>query len=120
MKRVVATVAAAFGVTIALIVGFRVDESGLAVLVGVVCGIVAALPGTALSLYLWWRERAERVRDAQRVAGEARYPVYPPVVILNAGRRADPWVSHLPQAVPQPREFVIVGEEEHPEAAGTR
>ncbi|MGC8873453.1 MAG: hypothetical protein ACP5SI_03270 [Chloroflexia bacterium] len=112
MKRLVALAAVGFGVALGLIVGLRLEQAGLAVLVGVASGIVAALPGTLLVLYLWWKERTQRLREAQRPAWESRYPAYPPVVILQAGREIEPLLSRLPQGNSAPREFVIVGEEE--------
>lgn len=115
MKRVVGLVAIGFGITLALIVGLRLERAGLAVLVGFASGLLGALPGTALLLYLWWKERTERTRQAERSVWDAR-PAYPPVVILEAGRNVvEPLLPRLPQGGLGPREFVIVGEEERTE-----
>ncbi len=117
MRRVVGLAAIGFGVTLALIVGLRLERAGLAVLVGFASGLLGALPGTALLLYLWWKERTERSRERERPALDVR-PTYPPVVILEAGRNVvEPLLPRLPQGGLGPREFVIVGEEEQAEEA---
>lgn len=110
--------AAAFGITLAVVLGVRLEEGSLAVVVGVVCGILAGLPVSGALFYLFWRERQERLRLEQRSwRGVERPAAAPPVVILNSGRGAE----LLPRGFePQgyalgeagPREFVIVGEED--------
>lgn len=112
MRRALGLMALGFGVVLALIVGLRLERAGLAVLVGFASGFLGALPGGLLVLYLWWKERAERMREAARPAAEPHYPAYPAVLILQAGRGVEPLLPRLPQGGFGPREFVIVGEEE--------
>jgi len=115
MRRGFWVAAVAFGVTLALLVGLRLEERSLAVVVGVVCGILAALPVTGVVLSLWWRERQERLQAEERPQVPLERPAAPPVIILNAGRGMD----RLPPArllgEQGAREFTIVGEEEHHE-----
>ena len=111
MKRSLVLAAVAFGVVLAVIVGLRLETGSLALLVGVVCGIVAGLPVSLALLYALTRERAARARLEERRGEGERPAAAPPVLILNAGREVG-----LPPQVPllgerAPREFVIVGEE---------
>jgi hypothetical protein len=104
--------AIAFGVTLALVVGLRLDKAALTVVVGVACGIGASIPTGLLVVYVMRRRHtgeAER-RRARGVAGS------PPVVVV-----APPAAPQLPQpagwsgpfAAPTPvrREFAVIGEE---------
>jgi hypothetical protein len=117
MKQGFLIAAAVFGLALAIILGLRLEQASLAVVVGIVCGIVAGLPMSGALFYLFWRERRERLQQEERQwrRSEQAAPAAPPVIVLNAGggRGADmlpPGRLSLGQA--QPREFVIVGEEE--------
>ena len=113
MKRGVLAAAAAFGIGLALIIGLRLETAGLAVLAGVACGILATLP---LSLALWWalaREREARQRLEERRWESPPQAVSPPVLILHSGRGTEMLPGGNAPAISTPREFVIVGEEEH-------
>jgi len=113
MRRGFLIAAVAFGVTLAVVVGLRLEERSLAVVVGVVCGIGAGLPVSGTLLYLWWRERQERLQAEQRTVPGVERPAAPPVIILNTGRGG---MERLPPArllgEQGVREFTIVGEEE--------
>jgi hypothetical protein len=114
MRRGVVLTALGFGVTLAVIVGVRLEEAGLAVLVGVLCGIGASVPVCGVLMYILWRERRERrVLEERRWGGESRGVATPPVVILNAGRGTEmlPSPPQLLCATGE-RRFTIVGEEE--------
>ena len=120
MKRGFLVAGIVFGVALAVIVGLRLDQAGLAVLVGVVCGIVAGLPISLVLLYSLSREREARQRQEERRWPEERPAVAPPVFILNAGRGAEPQ-PHFPLlAENRPRDFVIVGEAEDERTEGAR
>jgi len=119
MKRGFFITAAAFGLTLAIIVGLRLEQASLAVIVGVLCGIAAGLPVSGALLYLLWRERQERLQAEQRHwKGTQRpaAPMAPPVIVLNAGhgRGANVMPQGYALGPAQPREFVIVGEEDSP------
>jgi hypothetical protein len=111
-------------VALAAIVGNRLSNDALAVVVGAVCGISASIPVT-IGLVIaasrnWGRE--ENVRDAERGYdyGSNRYALQPPMVIF-----APPQPAQLPYGFPQgqyvapmsapalgaPREFKIIGGE---------
>jgi hypothetical protein len=114
MRRGAVLTALGFGVALAVIVGLRLEEAGLAVLVGVLCGIGASLPVSGVLLTMLWRERRERrLLEERQWRGENRTAAAPPVVILNAGRGAEllPPPPHSLGATGG-RSFTIIGEEE--------
>ncbi len=101
--------AAAFGLTLAVMVGQRLSEQAMAVLAGAVCGVVASLPPSLLIVWV--------TRRRQEPRGIAAGP-YPPVVVVQpplptafqpipSGGATYP----APYGPPAPREFVVVGEE---------
>ncbi|MBN1485190.1 MAG: hypothetical protein JXA37_10745 [Chloroflexia bacterium] len=107
--------AVAFGLALALIVGLRLEEGSLAVLIGVLCGIAAGLPVSGALLYLLWRERQQARRVEEHNWQQHNVPTAttaPPVVILNSGQRPDLLPRGYALGPSQPRDFVIVGEEE--------
>ena len=112
----------AFAVALAAIVGNRLSNDALAVVVGTVCGISASIPVT-IGLVIaasrnWGRE--ESVREIGYDYGSNRYAPQPPMVIF-----APPPQAQLPYGFPPgqyvaplsapalgaPREFKIIGEE---------
>jgi hypothetical protein len=108
--------AVAFGVALAVIIGVRLEQAALAVVVGVACGVGASIPASLVIISLLRRRAArEEQRRAQRVEHQAA-PA-PPVVVI-----APPQTAQLPQpanwpgaygsAVPSPRHFEVIGEEE--------
>ena len=124
MRNGIILIGIAFAVALAAIVGNRLSNDALAVVVGAVCGISASIPVT-IGLVIaasrnWGRE--ESVRDAERGYDyrSNRYAPQPPMVIF-----APPQPAQLPYGFPQgqyvapmsapalgaPREFKIIGEE---------
>ncbi len=105
-------------ITLAIVVGLRLDKAGLAVAVGVVCGILAGLPVSGVLFLMLQRERQDRQRlEEQQRWRQERQPMTPPVIVLNAGRAEEmlPGGMALPMGRPMrdpERQFVIVGEEE--------
>ncbi len=104
---------AAFGLTMAVVVGQRLSDQALAVIAGAVCGVVASIPP---SLLIIWVTRRKQER------AQAWPSPYPPVVVVQPpaaypGGMSDPSGRYLSPptwtapAAPVPREFVVVGEE---------
>ncbi len=105
---------AAFGLTMAVMVGQRLSDQAMAVLAGSVCGVAASIPP---SLLIIWVTRKKPEQKGMPYAG-----LYPPVVVVQPpaaypGGAGDPAGRYLPPAAwpvhtqPIPREFVVVGEE---------
>jgi len=110
-------VALVFAVTLAIIVGNRLSNEAMAVLVGALCGISATMP-VSLALMVAINKnwgRAETRRDEY----EPR-PAQPPVFVIAPPAQAAPWQTsypmdqvYLPPHAPTPgapREFKIVGD----------
>jgi hypothetical protein len=121
LPRLVVVFTLAFGITLALVVGQRLSDEAMAVLVGVVAGVAASIPA---SLVIFWIARSTLVSAARSSAAAARRATpadreqkvivvatppayYPARHDASAGPFA--WTAPLPVA--QPRHFTIVGEE---------
>lgn len=121
MKNGIIIVGVAFAVALAAVVGNRLSNDALAVVVGAVCGISATIPVT-LGLVIaasrnWGRE--EPIREIGYDYGAHRYAPQPPVVILAPPQAQLPYGYSPSQfvapmsapALGAPREFKIIGEE---------
>jgi hypothetical protein len=110
MKRGLFIVCLVFAVTLALVFGIRVSPDALAVIVGVVLGILASVPTTALFTFLLLRSRDEKVG-----ANLAQFHQQPPVVVINSGDTPNisrPQSMTLPPAIaPQGRKWTVIGNE---------
>jgi hypothetical protein len=100
----------AFGVALAVVIGVRLEQAALAVLVGVVCGVGASIP-TSLLIVSLLRRQDQRTQEQRR---RGMYPMQqPPVVVVTP-----PNAPQLPQPVnwsapaPAQRQFTVIGEEE--------
>lgn len=96
MKRAIIAMALAFFVTLAVVVGSRLDAEALAVVVGIVASIAAGVPTSILLLVVL--ARRDRAPD-EGVGYRARS--YPPVVVIQ-GDQASP----LPYQPPFPASTV--------------
>jgi hypothetical protein len=115
MRKAAITILLAFAVTVAVVVGNRMSAEAMAVVIGVVCGVAAAIPMSLLIL-LVSRRRDRRVED-YRPHGQptGRDRAYPPVVVIQGGSPAPghlqpPYYNSSVEAAP--RQFHIVGEDE--------
>ena len=124
MKNGIILIGVAFAVALAAVVGNRLSNEALAVVVGAVCGISASIPVT-IGLVIaasrnWGRE--ESVREIGYDYGGNRFTPQPPVVIVAPPQLQQ---AQLPYGFPQnqyvapmnapalgaPRDFKIIGEE---------
>jgi hypothetical protein len=122
MRNGIILIGIAFAVALAAIVGNRLSNDALAVVVGATCGISASIPvtiGLVIAASRNWG-RAESVREIGYDYGSNRYAPPPPMVIF-----APPPQAQLPYGFPPgqyiappsapalsaPREFKIIGEE---------
>jgi hypothetical protein len=105
-----------FCITLAVVVGSRMSAEAMAVVVGVVCGVAAGIPTSALLLVVMSR------RDRQRYEGDERRAQFsgnPPVVVIQGGspqalppgQQAAYWPAVPPGTLAQ-RKFNMVGDEE--------
>jgi hypothetical protein len=113
LKQMVFVLAAVFGLTLAVIIGKKMSTEAMAVVIGVVCGVAAAIPASALLLVaLTHRERQQEERERQTQPRGA----YPPVVVIQGGTpqalgpgpQAGYWPAP-PSGPPLPRQFHVLG-----------
>ena len=103
---------AAFGLTLAVMVGQRLSDQAMAVIAGAVCGVAASIPPSLLIIWVTRRKPG---------APQAWTGPYPPVVVVQP-----PAVPSVPTGATDPRypptlipagmapmqrEFVVVGED---------
>jgi hypothetical protein len=111
MKRAILIMGLTFMVTLAIIFGLRVSADALAVVIGVILGIVASVPTTALVVYMLMRPRANYQQQVPPQAFQQ-----PPVVVINAsdpnrqlGAAPPPsWPSPGPTV--QARKWTVIGD----------
>ncbi len=104
---------AAFGLTLAVMVGQRLSEQAMAVLAGGGCGGAASIPPSLLIVWV------TRRKQEQRTPYGGPYPpvvvVQPPLPMTAAQAPSQPQAGMMyPPAAygpSVPREFVVVGEE---------
>ena len=80
MRRLLGLTVLAFAVGLGAVVGYRMSSEAMAVVVGVVCGVLASIPMSLLILIVtrrmdrrYYEERYEHQRE------------YPPVVVVSPG-----------------------------------
>lgn len=122
MKKILALLVLAFGVTLAVIVGQRMSTDAMAVVIGVAVGVAASVPTSLLLVALLRRERAEGSRGETPPA-PAPYPQQfqpPNLIVLNPadllGQRRDaPYLPPLPDGYAQEgglRRLRVIGDDE--------
>ena len=111
MKKFLYLAGIGFVVTLAVVVGVRMSPDAMAVVVGIVCGVLASIPTSAILVWTL------RVRDKQIEAqlGQGRgYGQYPPVVVVNGpgpnGLNGPPPPA-LTVGNGGPRNFKVIGQE---------
>ena len=105
----------AFGVTLAVIIGLRLEQAALAVVVGVACGIAASLPAGLLIFFLLRRRDSAPAPRARPNYGREMAGAPPVLVIQSPAMPALPqsttWPGGYSMPVPAQREFAVIGEE---------
>lgn len=118
MRGVVQLSLLGFAVAAGVVVGNRLSPEAMAVVVGVVCGVLASIPMSVMVLILTRRlSKPSRANDSAMLAPSG--PSYPPVVVIQSDgggqrNRFDPAWDAPPAAENQPwrRSFTVIGEEE--------
>lgn len=112
MKKLTAFAVVAFMITLAVIVAHRMSSEAMAVVVGVVCGVAAAIPTSLLVAFVtMYRGQRREEEMARRLT-----PQPPSVVIVSGGEAhrlgAPPTGWGLPAYAAQEPEFTVLGEEQ--------
>jgi hypothetical protein len=105
-----------FAIALAIVVGKKMSAEAMAVVVGVVCGVAAAIPTSILLLVVFTRRDRQQLDDME---ARSRQQVSPPVVVIQGGAPQalppGPQAGYWPAAQPGPavnREFHVVGGDE--------
>jgi len=101
-----------FVVTLAIVIGWRMSPDAMAVVVGIVCGVLASIPTSTLLVWVM------RQRDKQMEAHlqTRSYGNFPPVVVVNGqgtnGYGNGTMASPLPAGtLSGARNFKVIGQE---------
>jgi hypothetical protein len=122
MRNAILLVATAFAVTFAIVIGNRLSEQAMAVVVGALCGISASIPVTVGFIIAATRNRNPQIERGEPggnpYAGRS-YSQPPVYVIASSPQQPLPYnfnqgQFYLPPSAPPPgapRDFKIIGDE---------
>ena len=115
MRRFLYVAGIIFVITLAVVMGTRMSPDALAVVIGIICGVLASIPTSAM---LVWVMR-QRDKQVEMQIGHMR-PLngqYPPVVVVN-GQGTNGYTNPFPTPAlsagsPSPggRSFKVIGQE---------
>lgn len=117
MKKFFVIISIAFSVTLAVMIGYRISADAMAVIIGIVCGVLASIPTTVLMV--WMVRQRDRQFELQAMqAGQAtRFGQYPPVVVVNGQGTNGYGLPTMPPPLlaspgpPGSRDFKVIGQE---------
>lgn len=113
MRRFLFVVGVTFAVAMAVVIGLRLSPDAMAVIIGIICGVLASIP---TSIILVWVLRQRDRQTEEMNHGQGRYGNYPPVVVVNGqgtngyGSSSPPPVL-TPSSPPGTRDFKVIGQE---------
>ena len=115
MKRYLIAFSLIVVMTLTLIVGFRLSEDAIAVIIGIGLGVLATLPTTLVLIYfVMHRGTGQSQHQADQPYGLPNHH-QPPVIIVNGGQQQPglPSTIQTPytMSLPSQRSFTVVGEE---------
>jgi hypothetical protein len=111
MKKFGMIVGVTFVVTLAIVIGFRMSPDAMAVVVGIVCGVLASIPTS--TLLVWVMRQRDKQMEVQQMQSRA-YGNFPPVVVVNGqgtngnGTSAPPLPAGTLSGA---RNFKVIGQE---------
>lgn len=114
MNRFLSAAGLAFAVTLAVVIGTRMSPDAMAVVVGIVCGVLASIPTTAI--LVWVLRQRDKQIEAQ-FGQRGGFGQYPPVVVVNGQGHNGANGSYPPSALPAGtaplgvRNFKVIGQE---------
>lgn len=114
----------AFGITLAIIIGQRLSSEAMAVLLGVVTGIVSSVPTSLLIVWIATRNIAKRIDELSHAVTPPAAPAPSPkeeplprmvlvqpstVPIVNAYAPQQAWAQAAASSMNPPRRFTVIG-----------
>jgi len=114
-KRVLIAAGLLFVIALAVIVGLRLSTEAMAVVIGVIFGVMASIPTSLLIMAV-----VQRFQERARQEEGYRERMQPPVIVVNpGGAYGSPWSSPPPSPLlpstlhgEPSRHFRIVGDED--------
>jgi hypothetical protein len=110
MRKFIALIGTAFAITLAVTVGTRLSSDAIAILIGIVCGILATIPTSIIFVWaMQLRERQLSGRGQEGYGGRS----YPPIIVVNGQNPHSymPQPTALPSGPTTPRSFKVIGQE---------
>ena len=116
IRQALLVVGVVFAIALAIVVGKKMSAEAMAVVVGVVCGVAAAIPTSILLLVVFTRRDRQQLDETE---SRSRQHASPPVVVIQGGApqalppgpQAGYWPASAPTA-PMQRQFHVVGGDE--------
>jgi hypothetical protein len=113
MKKFLFVAGITFCVTLAIVMGTRMSPDATAVVIGIVCGVLASIPTTIMLVWvLRQREKQDSAQFGQRALGQ-----FPPVIVVNGQGTSGYNGAFSGPALPPgstanaPRNFKVIGQE---------
>lgn len=120
MRDVLKLAMVGFAVTVGVMIAYRMSTEAMAVVVGVVFGVLASIPGSLLVLSILRKQASEPIQGSG-MQSQGMRNTYPQVIVIQPGTPGNQSVPPLPAwpAHPQPmampaseRAFTIIGDDE--------
>jgi hypothetical protein len=115
MRKFLFVVGAIFASVLAVVVGTRMSPDAMAVIIGIICGVLASIP---TSVILVWVLRQKDKQVEAQFSQQGRFGHYPPVVVVNGqgtnGYNGHPYGPPALTAHTIPageRDFKVIGQE---------
>jgi len=108
-----------FLITLAVVIGLRMSNEAMAVVIGVIFGVAASIPTSLIVVAVVWRREQRAVNQNNSTSRRQAQEALPPsVVIVSPGSmgQVNPYrqPAYLPQPemqwAPTPRQFRVVGD----------
>jgi hypothetical protein len=115
MKKFLFVAGTLFSVALAVVVGTRMSPDAMAVIIGIICGVLASIPTSVLMV--WVLRQRDKALETQMGSG-GRFGQYPPVVVVNGqgpNGYGHPYMAAAslpgPTIPTGPRDFKVIGQE---------
>lgn len=115
MKRFLYISGIVFVITLAVVMGTRMSADALAVVIGIICGVLASIPTSAM--LVWVMRQRDKQMEMQMGAMRPFGGQYPPVVVVNGQGTNGYGSTYAPPSLtagPPPsggRSFKVIGQE---------
>ncbi len=113
MRKFLFVAGIAFSITLAVVVGTRMSPDAMAVIIGIICGMLASIPTSVI--LVWVLRQREKQIEAQ--LGQTTSGHYPPIVVVNGQGIDGTGRSYIPPGLathttpPGARQFKVIGQE---------